>query len=70
MSDVAVALAFGVGIGFSVGVWVAIELHDNFECEQHDIGRCEGWADAHGLVAAWDAEGRCVLGAPATEGGE
>lgn len=25
-------------------------------------GRCVGWADAHGRVAAWDDNGDCVLG--------
>lgn len=28
----------------------------------YDRGQCQGWADSAGLVAAWDAEGACVLG--------
>lgn len=30
-------------------------------------GRCIGWAEAQGLVAAWDEDGACVLGTYAAE---
>lgn len=32
------------------------------EAQGFERGRCVGWADAAGLVPAWDESGACVLG--------
>ena len=70
MSDEAIAGRIGFIAGCTFVSFMALVLHSALTCPQHDIGRCEGWADAQGLVAAWDSEGRCVLGDRVAEGVE
>jgi hypothetical protein len=54
-----VVLLFGV----AAVLWLALE-------DAWGRGQCVGWADAQGLVAGWDSDGRCVIGShPATEDG-
>lgn len=51
--------------GFIVGV-IAMSLlmlrMGLWRTEAFERGRCTGWADAAGLVPAWDEDGACVLG--------
>jgi len=59
---------FGFGLfllGGLAGFWLPRGGPSDYE-----RGRCVGWADAQGLVPAWDADGRCVLGDYPADGAE
>jgi hypothetical protein len=64
MGDSSAAFVLGmvagsiVGVSFAVCVGLSGENMDG----AFGRGRCTGWADAAGLVAAWDADGECVIG--------
>lgn len=57
-SELVVLFCFMAGlVGFAAGMIAGNTIGDDLS-----RGRCIGWAEAQGLIPAWDEDGECVLG--------
>ena len=65
MTDVrrADVLVLSLVVASLVLLLVVAALQRGDSATEFERGRCAGWAENQGLVAAWDDEERCVIGA-------